>query len=624
MSREKREGILSQHSHHEYGQSWMIAAALLHGPLTYEELLEYFRVMGRRFGMFLDVFERSRDSEGINSGGNTRLQESLENNLEQLLNSDWIVRDEDRYLLTEKGREEAEKMLEELKRSGRVLDTITRPETVSKVTMIIHFVLGAIKLPAALLSGSVGLLNDALDTLMDGISSLFVFFGVKRNKERLASYILLIFMTATGLFTLYEAVTHFIRPEPLVPEVLTFVAVIVSAGLCALLWFYQKYSGLKHNCVPLIAQSIDSRNHIIVAGGVGVALIASLLHFPLLDHIVGVLVAVLILKGAVELLLDVIRSSGDGEIDLSRYGFQRFEKHRQVQFLRWLLFEIDKGRVSSREDMEREARIATDFTRVEPLQVLGLAEQSNRDTMIESAIHTIFEQELAQGHPLRLTEKGKQALDKALSSAWKFSQSHSPLGTHPLWVRIVGKLFMVVFSAALFTGVWALAHFLLDFLPDYYAWSGFPVLISLSSFSFTLPRIGFVGAGFLLFFFGRRLTHKSRRILSKSLGHEERSEPVFLVTSGPYAKRRHPLYAGSMLTAVGLAIAIGSLYVLALVAVFLIVRLIMLIPEERRLLECFGDTYRSYTKNVPLRLYRWYTWAVVILVLGASWVGLFL
>jgi protein-S-isoprenylcysteine O-methyltransferase Ste14 len=79
-----------------------------------------------------------------------------------------------------------------------------------------------------------------------------------------------------------------------------------------------------------------------------------------------------------------------------------------------------------------------------------------------------------------------------------------------------------------------------------------------------------------------------------------------------------------MLTAVGLAIAIGSLYVLALVAVFLIVRLIMLIPEERRLLECFGDTYRSYTKNVPLRLYRWYTWAVVILVLGASWVGLFL
>lgn len=35
---------------HEYGQTWSVAAALLDGPKTFSKLLEYDRVMGRRFG----------------------------------------------------------------------------------------------------------------------------------------------------------------------------------------------------------------------------------------------------------------------------------------------------------------------------------------------------------------------------------------------------------------------------------------------------------------------------------------------------------------------------------------------------------------------------------------------
>ncbi len=47
---EKHEG----HGH-EYGQSWSITAALLDGPRSFEELIDHYRIMARRFGMFLEL-----------------------------------------------------------------------------------------------------------------------------------------------------------------------------------------------------------------------------------------------------------------------------------------------------------------------------------------------------------------------------------------------------------------------------------------------------------------------------------------------------------------------------------------------------------------------------------------
>ena len=46
-----------------------------------------------------------------------------------------------------------------------------------------------------------------------------------------------------------------------------------------MLWSYQRHVGLRSGSVALITQSVDSRNHVIVALGVTAGLIASLLRF---------------------------------------------------------------------------------------------------------------------------------------------------------------------------------------------------------------------------------------------------------------------------------------------------------------------------------------------------------
>ncbi|MBI2251845.1 MAG: hypothetical protein HYU63_03700 [Armatimonadetes bacterium] len=80
-----------------------------------------------------------------------------------------------------------------------------------------------------------------------------------------------------------------------------------------------------------------------------------------------------------------------------------------------------------------------------------------------------------------------------------------------------------------------------------------------------------------------------------------------LVTAGPYAYLKNPLYLGNIITATGFCImALGKstfiekiiLFSLFLIFYFIIYSLIISI-EEDYLLKTFGETYKNYSKKVP-------------------------
>lgn len=76
-------------------------------------------------------------------------------------------------------------------------------------------------------------------------------------------------------------------------------------------------------------------------------------------------------------------------------------------------------------------------------------------------------------------------------------------------------------------------------------------------------------------------------------GHLEKSREV--TASGPYAWTRHPLYFGSTLIGVGLAIGAASIPVAVLIAAYLGVTLTAAIrTEEAHLTEKFGAAYPDY------------------------------
>jgi protein-S-isoprenylcysteine O-methyltransferase Ste14 len=75
-----------------------------------------------------------------------------------------------------------------------------------------------------------------------------------------------------------------------------------------------------------------------------------------------------------------------------------------------------------------------------------------------------------------------------------------------------------------------------------------------------------------------------------------------LVTDGPFAWRRNPIYLGHVLILLGLAQLTYNIWFVILAPIYaLAVFWLAILPEERHLEERFGDAYRAYKE----RTRRW-------------------
>lgn len=70
-----------------------------------------------------------------------------------------------------------------------------------------------------------------------------------------------------------------------------------------------------------------------------------------------------------------------------------------------------------------------------------------------------------------------------------------------------------------------------------------------------------------------------------------------LITSGPYRRIRHPLYAGGMLESVGVCLLMANWFVALTAALFWVLIAYRTPLEEKKLIECFGDEYREYMQQ---------------------------
>jgi len=86
-------------------------------------------------------------------------------------------------------------------------------------------------------------------------------------------------------------------------------------------------------------------------------------------------------------------------------------------------------------------------------------------------------------------------------------------------------------------------------------------------------------------------------------GHVKKNEE--LTTSGPYAYTRNPLYLGSLIMAVGFAIAARSLWVVALMLVMFFAIYLPVIRNEEEFLRQTFPGFNEYAQNVPRLLPRW-------------------
>ena len=112
------------------------------------------------------------------------------------------------------------------------------------------------------------------------------------------------------------------------------------------------------------------------------------------------------------------------------------------------------------------------------------------------------------------------------------------------------------------------------------------------------PRSLIVGAAIAIF---------GESIRMWAAGHLEKSKEV--TQSGPYRYTRHPLYLGSSLIGIGMAVAANNLIVAAIVIAYLALTLTAAMrSEEAHLREKFGDAYDAYAQKRAPRVERAFSW----------------
>jgi Co/Zn/Cd efflux system component len=393
---------------------WGVGMCLLDGPLSLPEL---------KTSILTAPFDSTlQPGRGKMPARHRRLLQNLDGNLAELMNIGWVVQQDDLYALTPLGRDEIGKITldarSKIETASQAFQSLMQPATASKVTLIIQIMLAVIKLPAGILSGSVGLLNDSFDTILDLFSSLLVYLGIRFNRERLVSIVLVIFMLLTGGLTLYEAIHRLFVPFVPNVDLFPFAAAVLSALSGLILWTYLRYEGLKYNLMAFIAESVDARNHIIVSLGVTAGLVASLLHFGWLDMLVGLAVAILILWSAIGLVSELLHSSAEKPVDLSHYGLwlQSVYQNRREHYLRNLMLSLVKnGEAKTREELVLKIRKATDLRENSPLKSVGLNRRLLEDEVIEYNLNELISHEwLVDGETIALSTKGKEYLAREM------------------------------------------------------------------------------------------------------------------------------------------------------------------------------------------------------------------
>lgn len=133
----------------------------------------------------------------------------------------------------------------------------------------------------------------------------------------------------------------------------------------------------------------------------------------------------------------------------------------------------------------------------------------------------------------------------------------------------------------------------LSLLGTWYGWEGGkPAVWNL--FGLVLVSLGILILLWLMIFGFTQLAQVPERV-------EVNWEPKLLMTRGPYAYSRHPMYVAELSLWLGWAVLFGSVIVLVGFVVFCVAASILAAHEERALEAKFGKAYCQYRARVP----RW-------------------
>ncbi len=185
----------------------------------------------------------------------------------------------------------------------------------TNIALGLNILLFIIKLVVGLISNSIAIISEAINSFTDIISSVAIRFSVKVSSQKpdekhqfghsaaqpIATFIVAILAGLLGLDIIQESIKRIISPPGISLSMYVYLALGLTIITKIIMNRYQTAVGKKYNSPAIRAQAVDSINDVLASSFALLGIIGVQLGYPLVDGVGGLLVSFFILRSGYEI-----------------------------------------------------------------------------------------------------------------------------------------------------------------------------------------------------------------------------------------------------------------------------------------------------------------------------------
>ena len=182
------------------------------------------------------------------------------------------------------------------------------------ITLVVNIFLFIIKGIVGVLSNSIAVISEALNSLTDIISSFAIKRAVDISSQKpdpnhqfghnaaqpIAAFIVSVFAFVVGINIVAESIKRIIEPQGIRAIPAVYVVLISTIVIKIVLNRYQSYIGKLYKSPAIKAAAVDSLNDILASSIALIGVLGTAFGFKIVDGIAGIIVAAFIFKTGYE------------------------------------------------------------------------------------------------------------------------------------------------------------------------------------------------------------------------------------------------------------------------------------------------------------------------------------
>ncbi|MFC2133042.1 cation diffusion facilitator family transporter [Bacteroidota bacterium] len=189
-----------------------------------------------------------------------------------------------------------------------------RLDRITTLALIVNIFLFLIKAVAGIVSNSIAVISEAINSLTDIITSVAIKYSVRLSRQApdkkhqfghaaaqpLAAFIVAAFALVAGIKVIEESIKRIINPQDLNITAAIYGVLILNIFVKIILNRYQVKVGKLFNSAAIKAAAVDSINDVLASAIALLGIICASLGLQFIDGIAGILVAFFILRSGYE------------------------------------------------------------------------------------------------------------------------------------------------------------------------------------------------------------------------------------------------------------------------------------------------------------------------------------